>query len=218
LIFLLILVSRDVVFHEDVFPYHATFQSSHPQYCDLVLSLSISNYDDIDLLQSTSSNPDSVHHTPASASLNSDSVQPFPVSTSNNNNNLVPIVPLRKSSRGSHKPSYLQNFHCQMPTSSLSSPSLSSNVSCIPYTLSNVLSYDKLSLSYKHFVSTISTSIEPQYYHPAIQHPCWCEAMQAKIKVLEDNNTWTLVSLPPHKTPIGCKWVYKIKHNLDGSI
>jgi hypothetical protein len=42
--------------------------------------------------------------------------------------------------------------------------------------------------------------------------------MQAKIKVLEDNNTWTLVSLPPHKTPIGCKWVYKIKHNLDGSI
>jgi len=211
-----LLVSRDVVFHEDVFPFHASFQSPHPQYHDLVLPLSISDYDDIDQLHSTSSNPDSVHHTPAFASPNSDSVHPFPVSTSNNNH--APIISLRKSSRVTHKPSYLQNFHCQMATSSLSSPSISSNVSGIPYALSNVLSYDKLSPSYKHFVSTISTSIEPQYYHQAVQHPCWREAMQAEIKALEDNNTWTLVSLPPHKTPIGCKWVYKIKHNSDGSI
>jgi hypothetical protein len=42
--------------------------------------------------------------------------------------------------------------------------------------------------------------------------------MQVEIKALEDNNTWTLVSLPPAKVAIGCKWVYMVKHNVDGTV
>ncbi|KAL2348309.1 hypothetical protein Fmac_002309 [Flemingia macrophylla] len=34
----------------------------------------------------------------------------------------------------------------------------------------------------------------------------------------EVNHTWVLTSLPPHKTAIGCRWIYNIKHNVDGSI
>ena len=30
--------------------------------------------------------------------------------------------------------------------------------------------------------------------------------MDAKIKALEANNTWTITSLPLGKKPIGCKW------------
>jgi hypothetical protein len=88
----------------------------------------------------------------------------------------------------------------------------------IPHDLSSVISYDNLSPSHKHFVCSISTHVEPQFYHQAVKHSCWREAMQNEIKALEDNNTWTLTTLPPHKTPIGCKWVYKIKHKSDGSI
>ena len=29
---------------------------------------------------------------------------------------------------------------------------------------------------------------------------------------------WSLVSLPPGKHPVGCKWVYKIKYRADGTI
>jgi hypothetical protein len=42
--------------------------------------------------------------------------------------------------------------------------------------------------------------------------------MNSKIAALESNNTWSLVDLPPHKKPIGCKWVFKIKYKSDGSI
>lgn len=42
--------------------------------------------------------------------------------------------------------------------------------------------------------------------------------MAAEVAALEANNTWFLTSLPTHKQPIGCKWVYKIKHKVDGSI
>jgi len=42
--------------------------------------------------------------------------------------------------------------------------------------------------------------------------------MEDKIKALEANNTWTLEFLPPGKMTIGCKWLYLIKYNSDGSI
>lgn len=42
--------------------------------------------------------------------------------------------------------------------------------------------------------------------------------MLQEFKTLEANHTWDLVSLPPHKKFISCKWVYKIKHESDGSV
>ncbi|CAL2246554.1 unnamed protein product [Prunus armeniaca] len=39
-----------------------------------------------------------------------------------------------------------------------------------------------------------------------------------QLQALESNKTWTLTSLLTSKTPIGCKWVYKIKRYSDGSI
>lgn len=37
-------------------------------------------------------------------------------------------------------------------------------------------------------------------------------------QALEDNKTWKLVTLPPGKIPIGCKWVSIVKYKVDGSI
>jgi hypothetical protein len=42
--------------------------------------------------------------------------------------------------------------------------------------------------------------------------------MNVEITALEDNNTWLITDLPPNKTPIECKWVYKVKLKADGSI
>ncbi|XP_019419324.1 PREDICTED: uncharacterized protein LOC109329869 [Lupinus angustifolius] len=42
--------------------------------------------------------------------------------------------------------------------------------------------------------------------------------MKHELQALQDNNTWTIVSLPPNKRPIGSKWVYKLKFKVDGTI
>lgn len=36
--------------------------------------------------------------------------------------------------------------------------------------------------------------------------------------LLEVDKTWSIVSLPPGKNVVGCKWVYTIKYNADGTI
>ena len=46
----------------------------------------------------------------------------------------------------------------------------------------------------------------------------WNEAMDEKMSALDDSGTWELTPLPNEKKAIGCKWVYKVKHNADGLI
>ena len=42
--------------------------------------------------------------------------------------------------------------------------------------------------------------------------------MQKELHALETNHTYDLISLPPGKKAIGCRLVFKIKLNLDGTI
>jgi len=39
-----------------------------------------------------------------------------------------------------------------------------------------------------------------------------------ELDALSKNHTWDLVTLPPGKSVVGCKWIYKIKTRSDGSI
>ncbi len=46
----------------------------------------------------------------------------------------------------------------------------------------------------------------------------WEMAMQEEYDSLVVNNTWSLVPLPKGRKPISCKWVFKIKHGVDGEV
>lgn len=42
--------------------------------------------------------------------------------------------------------------------------------------------------------------------------------MQHEIAAFQANKTWALMPLLSHKRPIGCKWVYKIELQPDGTV
>ena len=42
--------------------------------------------------------------------------------------------------------------------------------------------------------------------------------MDKEIHALETTHTWVLTPLPLGKIPIDCKWVYRVKLNLNGSV
>jgi len=60
--------------------------------------------------------------------------------------------------------------------------------------------------------------VEPTCFEQAIRNPKWDNAMDDEMVALDVNATWESVALPQDKKAIGCKWVYKVKHNVDGSV
>ncbi|GKU86114.1 hypothetical protein SLEP1_g683 [Rubroshorea leprosula] len=46
----------------------------------------------------------------------------------------------------------------------------------------------------------------------------WENSMKEEIDSIKKNNTWELVDKPEGKTPIGVKWVYRVKYKVDGSV
>jgi hypothetical protein len=158
-----ILISHDVVFHENIFP----FQTSSFLPTDYIVSSQVlpipvpqSNCDSLVFPSSTVSHsditPDAISQ-PISASepiFNHDSVTDVVHSNSDidshvehphcdNVSNNVPNVPSRKSSRIRQKPNYLHEYHCQLVDSSITPLQSSSYVADqfitgIPHALSSV--------------------------------------------------------------------------------
>ena len=66
--------------------------------------------------------------------------------------------------------------------------------------------------------SPLSCPFEPQNYNEVAQIPKWHNVMKKYINALERNNIWIIIDLPHGNKIIGCKWVYKVKYKVDGSI
>ncbi|KAG8477680.1 hypothetical protein CXB51_027679 [Gossypium anomalum] len=60
--------------------------------------------------------------------------------------------------------------------------------------------------------------VEPCTVEEALSHPDWRLAVQAEFDALLANSTWVLCPLPSGRKAIGCKWLFKIKKNPDGTI
>lgn len=52
----------------------------------------------------------------------------------------------------------------------------------------------------------------------SVESDKWNEAMVEEMNGIKDHEIYQLVPLPPGKKLIGARWVYKIKHNADGSV
>ncbi|GAA0159381.1 hypothetical protein LIER_16169 [Lithospermum erythrorhizon] len=68
------------------------------------------------------------------------------------------------------------------------------------------------------FLANLAKVQDPHSFKQARLSQEWVKAMAVEIQVLEDNRTWTIVDLPEGVRPIGCKWVYKVKCKVDGTM
>ncbi|KAE8684033.1 hypothetical protein F3Y22_tig00111160pilonHSYRG00043 [Hibiscus syriacus] len=69
----------------------------------------------------------------------------------------------------------------------------------------------------KVYTSFLDDSV-PTTVRAALQSSNWTAAIRAELNALHDNKTWSLVPLPKGRAIVGCKWLFKIKKNPDGSV
>jgi transposase InsO family protein len=223
-------LSRDVIFFEHIFPYQC---SSSASTSSTISSTAFSNLDDIFTYNTTPipfNTTPSPSHTPQPASSTSLPPNHDLPSTSNftlPSDNTSPItppppsIPLRKSTRITHPPGYLQDYHCSLITPTIhashSTSSPSSSSTC-KYPLSVFLSSQHLSSTHSHYIMNLSTISEPSSYEEALCNENWTNAIKTELSALMKTNTWSLVHLPAHKRAIGCKWVFKLKLHADGTV
>ncbi|KAK8652301.1 hypothetical protein V6N13_061322 [Hibiscus sabdariffa] len=66
-----------------------------------------------------------------------------------------------------------------------------------------------------------SNQYDPKTYQEAMSSPDsekWLAAMRSEMDSMSENQVWTLVEPPQGVKPIGCKWVFKKKTDIDGNV
>jgi hypothetical protein len=172
-----VIISRNAVFHETIFPYATHIDHSSSPAPNIDNSSSI--LPDTDYINSVSpiipslpiissqthipsaETPSVVHpsidipssHFPENPSPHSaESSSPNSIQNSSSTSAETSTPILRKSDRIKHKPSYLRDYYCKMASSCLPQSTTMVDNSGKLYPLSSFLSYDNLSSPYKHFL------------------------------------------------------------------
>lgn len=76
--------------------------------------------------------------------------------------------------------------------------------------------YSSLSPSHCRFSIFLPTQTEPKTFNDASKFECWNQVMKVKLDALVV--VFFYLDLHTNAKPVGCRWVYKIKHKLDGNI
>lgn len=215
-------VSRHVVFDEGTFPFQLESvacsdpSSTAPQVFPLA-SL-FQQPTGSSQFTASASNSNGTHRcTAAPANLSSQAPDRDPSLLFNEHAAHTPvqgISPMVSSDRSSSSPE----------SSLVPEPSASAPLSTAPTSIHPMITRNRDNTrkprQFPDHVAYLSTGpdTEPLTFKQANSSPHWRQAMATELDALARNNTWTLVPPPSDHNIVGCKWVYKIKRNIDGSI
>ena len=60
--------------------------------------------------------------------------------------------------------------------------------------------------------------IEPSSFEEAVQQLIWVDAMVEEYDSIVHNSVWNVVPRSENKSVVSSRWLYKVKHDADGSV
>ncbi|KAE8703804.1 hypothetical protein F3Y22_tig00110462pilonHSYRG00109 [Hibiscus syriacus] len=124
----------------------------------------------------------------------------------------VEILPIDTTRVNNHNSPAKSNSDV-VPSSVEISPTGTSRVNNHPMLMRSKCGIFKLKALSCHFDEEVPSNVTE-----TLQSPAWTAAVQEEFDALQRNGTWTLVKLPPGRVAVGCKWLFKVKRNPDGSV
>lgn len=198
-----IYISKDVIFNEMRFPFYDIFNQSPPQ--DISFSKYFTLNPDLSPpchnshLTSLTPTYQPSNSSPSSAAVPSEQ----PILSSNNSLHNTETSPTSVSQPESDSSSPQESFEPVSRTTNVHPMQTRSKSG-----IHNPQIHHSLFLAHN----------EPKGVKQALADPNWLSAMQFEYAALLKNHTWDLVPLPSNRKAVGCKWVFRIKENADGSI
>ncbi|KAL2933741.1 Retrovirus-related Pol polyprotein from transposon TNT 1-94, partial [Bienertia sinuspersici] len=199
--------SRDVKFYEHIFPYHS---EGKQQYSEPV-PISMPTLHDLGPENEHSEDEEDCNIYDEQTPLDTPHSEPETHKTtpqSTGKSRVLELVVSQRPTRTHKTPSWLSEYvHTAGPKMGHEQPKHAANV---------VIT--QMQPKFTAFINSIEKESEPVLFKDAAKHEHWRQAMNEELEALESNGTWELTELPKGKKAIGCKWLYKIKYNPDGSI
>lgn len=212
-----IFISKDVLFNESKFPYNDTFFPNVSLPSSTIPSSSSSK-----VTLNTQALPNVFPVPTASTTSHSSSSSQF--NSSHTPTASMSANPITQTASTNPTPSPSSNANNQpTTTTSPSSSSISAprdpNLQPLPTNTHPMTSRTKFGVPLPRLNPSIFlVNSEPKSVKTALQDPKWFAAMQDEYGALIRNNTWYLVPLPANRKAIGCKWVFRVKENADGTV
>ncbi|XP_040868452.1 uncharacterized protein [Glycine max] len=90
--------------------------------------------------------------------------------------------------------------------------------SCAKYPISQFVSTKNLSLQHQSFISAIDSIRIPTSVQEALKDENWVRAVNEEMGALERNEIWEIVERPKDQKTTGCRWIYTVKYQVDGTL
>ncbi|XP_022023668.1 uncharacterized protein LOC110923922 [Helianthus annuus] len=223
--------SRDVSFHETVFPFK---NNTHEQISTNLLN-QLNFFDNFETSSDTNPNDEEKdvtdsttvtqqHSDAVVSTVDSDTQQSSgsDVEAERNESMGVATETVRAESSGisdeSNLPEGTQNIRRSTRSAFVPKRFDDYIVGNAKYSYDKVVNYSNLPSETICFAANINKIIEPCTYKDALDDKRWIDVMNDELSALYKNNTWDIVDLPSGKKPIGCKWVFKVKYKLTGEV
>lgn len=203
-------ISKNVIFNELKFPYSELFNShtispSTPSHTLPPIPIITQH---VPHLQAA---PSPIPHFPNASPITTNSLPTLPLpSSSSNTTHSNPSPNTTHSSSTIPSAHNLHSTPFPFPTSS----STAGPINIHPMTTRSKNGIVKPRLQ----PSALLAYTEPKSVKTTLANPNRYSAMKAEYDALLSNGTWSLVPLPPQRQVIGCKWVFRVKENPNGSI
>lgn len=202
--------SRHVRFNENTFPYNDLISpkpKSHPEPEILQTHQPHTTITPPTSLVQSPSPPMNAEPASSDSSPSGSSSTPVPPSVS------VPPEPATDSPPASSSPA---NPPAPQPV-----PASTSETQPVRHSMTT-RSRNNISKPVTKYNLTVNLQSDPHWipttWQQAMKHPKWRAAMLAEFNSTVQNRTWDLVSVTEHMNIVGCRWIFTIKYNPDGTI
>ena len=179
-------ISRDVIFHEHVFPF--ALSTENPSFPSVLKSFSSSDYADLDSYKGCVNDCDNVTdttppHISSHITQNPSISSSAPITSSTSSQHNPPTIVQRRSHRENEIPSHLKDYVINIPklksvNSNTQNTEINNNLSLTAlFTKHHHISPEVIASTSQSLVENICHDSEPSSYEEASLNPAWQKAM-----------------------------------------